>query len=56
MSGTNIVLDYALIYGGLGFPALGMRGAAVAAVVAHALGVALYLRLLLFSEYTAGIN
>ena len=52
MSGTNIVLDYALIYGGLGFPVLGMRGAAVAAVVAHALGVAVYLRLLFFSEYT----
>ncbi len=51
MSGTNIVLDYALIYGGLGFPALGLRGAAVAAVAAHALGAALYLRLLFFSEY-----
>ena len=52
MSGVNIVLDYGLIYGGLGFPALGLRGAAVAAVAAHALGVALYLRLLFFSEYT----
>ncbi len=36
MSGANIVLDYALIYGRLGFPALGLRGAAVAAVVAYA--------------------
>jgi len=52
MSGTNIVLDYALIYGSLGFPALGLRGAAVAAVAGHGLGVVLYLRLLLFSEYT----
>ncbi len=58
MSGANIVLDYALIYGGLGFPALGLRGAAVAAVAAHGLGVALYLRLLLFSDYTRryGLN
>lgn len=52
MSGANILLDYALIYGGLGFPALGLPGAAVAAVAAHGLGVAVYLRLLLFSEYT----
>ncbi len=52
MSGTNIVLDYALIYGGFGFPALGLRGAAVASVAGHALGVVLYLRLLFFSEYT----
>ena len=52
MSGTNIVLDYGLIYGGFGFPALGLRGAAVASLATHGLGVALYLRLLLFSEYT----
>lgn len=50
MSGTNIVLDYALIYGALGFPALGLRGAAVASLAAHGLGVAVYLRLTLFSE------
>ena len=52
MSGTNVVLDYALIYGGFGFPALGLRGAAVAAVAGHALGIVLYMRLLFFSEYT----
>lgn len=52
MSGTNIALDYALIYGGFGFPVMGLRGAAVAAVAAHALGIALYARLLFFSEYT----
>lgn len=52
MSGTNIVLDYALIYGGFGFPVMGLRGAAVAAVAAHALGIVLYMRLLFFSEYT----
>ena len=52
MSGVNIVLDYALIYGGFGFPALGLRGAAVAAVAGHALGIVLYMRLLFFSEYT----
>ena len=52
MSGVNIVLDYALIYGGFGFPALGLRGAAVASVAGHALGIVLYMRLLFFSEYT----
>ncbi len=52
MSGTNIVLDYALIYGGFGFPALGLQGAAVASVTAHGLGIAAYVRLLLFSHYT----
>lgn len=51
MSGVNIVLDYALIYGGFGFPALGLRGAAVAAVAGHALGILLYMRLLFFSDY-----
>jgi len=52
MSGTNIVLDYALIYGGFGFPVMGLRGAGVAAVAGHALGIVLYTRLLFFSEYT----
>ena len=53
MSGVNVVLDYALIYGGFGFPAFGLQGAAMASLAAHALGTVVYLRLLFFSRHTA---
>lgn len=36
---TNIVLDYALIYGNFGFPALGFDGAAYASIVAEGTGL-----------------
>jgi putative MATE family efflux protein len=36
----NVLLDYALIYGHLGLPALGFKGAAVASVLAEAFGLA----------------
>ena len=38
---ANVVLDYALIFGHWGFPALGIAGAAVATVVSSAMGLAL---------------
>jgi putative MATE family efflux protein len=36
---TNIILDYALIFGRFGLPALGFDGAAVASVIAEAAGM-----------------
>ena len=36
---TNIVLDYLLIYGKFGFPALGFNGAAIASIIAEATGM-----------------
>jgi Na+-driven multidrug efflux pump len=36
---VNVVLDYALIYGKLGFPAIGFNGAAYASIVAEASGL-----------------
>lgn len=35
---TNILLDYLFIYGHLGFPAMGFNGAALASVIAEAVG------------------
>ncbi len=37
-AGVNIILDYLLIKGRFGFPALGFNGAAVASVIAEAIG------------------
>ena len=35
MAVTNVILDYVLIFGHLGFPAMGIKGAAIASVVAE---------------------
>ncbi len=52
-NGLNAVLDYVLIYGALGIPALGLRGAAVAALVAQIFAGAVCLGLVFFSSYTS---
>lgn len=48
MTGLNILLDYALIFGNFGFPAMGMKGAALASVIAEA---AALVYLILYSVY-----
>lgn len=52
-NGTNLFLDYALIYGAPGFPAMGLQGAAIAALVAQLTGAAICVALLRFSRVTA---
>ena len=37
VNGLNVVLDYLLIYGGLGFPAMGLRGAGIATLISQIL-------------------
>ena len=47
---TNIFLDYAMILGKFGFPALGVKGAALATVIAGWLGVVLIVAVSLFEK------
>ena len=48
---VNIVLDYVLIFGKAGFPALGIQGAAIASSIALATGSLYYLLILTFTVY-----
>jgi putative MATE family efflux protein len=48
----NIVLDYVLIYGHFGFPAMGFNGAAVASIAAEITGVVVMLAVM----HSRGIN
>ena len=47
MHGVNIVLNYILIFGKLGFPALGVTGAGLATAISTAVGSAIYVWLAL---------
>lgn len=51
MGTVNVVLDYALVFGKFGLPQMGMGGAALASVIAEAVGVACYFALTAFSRY-----
>ena len=43
MAMVNVVLDYALIFGYFGLPALGLKGAAIASVIAEASSLVFFL-------------
>jgi putative MATE family efflux protein len=50
---TNIVLDYGLIFGKMGLPAMGLNGAAVASIIAEAVGFTAALSLLFALKFQA---
>lgn len=47
---TNIVLDYAMIFGHFGFAPMGIAGAALATIIAHIAGVIIYFVIFLRAE------
>ncbi|MDC3253177.1 MATE family efflux transporter, partial [Crocinitomicaceae bacterium] len=47
---ANLTLDYALIFGNLGFPSLGLQGAALASTISDGLGMLLALAILTFGN------
>jgi len=53
VSGIHLLLDYGLIYGNLGFPRLGIKGAGVAAWFGQFVGAATCLGIFFFSRSTA---
>ncbi len=48
---TNIVLDYLLIYGKLGFPEMGFNGAAIASIIAEATGMLVVMAVIKYNGF-----
>ena len=53
IAAIQLVLDYAMIYGNFGLPALGLVGAGAAACFAQLIGAAIYITIFLASKQTA---
>ena len=53
MMAVNIILDYLFIFGNAGFPAMGIRGAAYATVIAAATACIFYLTLVFRKKYNS---
>ena len=49
MAITNVILDYILIFGHLGFPAMGIKGAAIASVIAEGVSIVFFV---IYTRYT----
>ncbi len=52
MAVSNVVLDYCLIFGHFGFPAMGIAGAAIASVIAEAIATVYFVLYTLFTVNT----
>jgi MATE family multidrug resistance protein len=53
---VNLVLDYAMIFGKWGFPEMGIRGAAIATVIAQYVGMLAYVVWLFRRKYDRGYH
>ncbi|MDR1160926.1 MAG: MATE family efflux transporter [Tannerellaceae bacterium] len=53
MAVTNIILDYLLIFGHGGFPEMGLKGAAIASVVAEAVSILFFI---VYTRFTVDIQ
>lgn len=51
VTGVNIILDYGLIFGNLGMPALGVRGAALATVISQCVCFGIYFSLMITPKH-----
>ncbi len=54
--GINVLLNYLLIYGNLGFPELGIRGAAIATLVSRHVELIIVILFLKFREHTLNLT